>query len=61
MDILILLLLYAQLCLGLGSIFVSAQHLDGSEMLKLADWAQLVVDTRNAMPFAETSLRYVKA
>ena len=43
MDIAILLLLYAQLTLGLGSIFVSAHHLDGSEMLKLADWAQHIV------------------
>ncbi|GGF43439.1 respiratory nitrate reductase subunit gamma [Aliidongia dinghuensis] len=43
MDIAILLLLYAQLTLGLSSIFVSAHHLDGSEMLKLADWAQHIV------------------
>ncbi|MGE0735895.1 MAG: respiratory nitrate reductase subunit gamma [Alphaproteobacteria bacterium] len=43
MDIAILLLLYAQLILGLLSIFVSANHLDGSEMLKLADWAQMIV------------------
>ena len=43
MDIAILLMLYAQLCLGLSSIFVSAQHLDGSEMLKLAGWAQHLV------------------
>jgi len=37
------LLLYAQLCLGLGSILVSAQHLDGHEMLKLSGWAQGIV------------------
>jgi nitrate reductase gamma subunit len=43
MDIVILLLLYAQLILGLSSIFVSAQHLDGGEMLKLAGWAQQLV------------------
>jgi nitrate reductase gamma subunit len=43
MDIAILLLLYAQLILGLSSIFVSAQHLDGSEMLLLAAWAQHLV------------------
>ena len=43
MDIAILLLLYAQLILGLSSIFVSAQHLDGSEMLVLAAWAQHLV------------------
>jgi nitrate reductase gamma subunit len=46
MDIAILLLLYAQLILGLSSIFVSAQHLDGSEMLKLAEWAQRIVILR---------------
>ncbi len=46
MDIAILLLLYAQLILGLSSIFISAQHLDGSEMLKLADWAQRIVTLR---------------
>ena len=28
---------------------------------QLADWAQIVVDTRNAMPFATPSDRYVKA
>lgn len=47
MDIAILLLLYAQLILGLSSIFVSARHLDGSEMLKLADWAQRIVTLRS--------------
>ena len=28
---------------------------------QLVDWAQFVVDTRNAMPFAEGSSRYIKA
>ena len=42
-DIFILLLLYVQLILGLYSITVSAQHLDGSEMLALASWAQGIV------------------
>jgi nitrate reductase gamma subunit len=46
MDIAILLLLYAQLILGLSSIFVSAQHLDGSEMLVLAEWAQRIATFR---------------
>lgn len=46
MDIAILLILYVQLTLGLSSIFVSAQHLDGSEMLLLADWAQHIVTLR---------------
>jgi nitrate reductase gamma subunit len=39
-DIAILLLLYAQLILGLASIFVSLQHLDGKEMVKFMEWAQ---------------------
>jgi len=39
-DIAILLLLYAQLILGLSSIFVSLQHLDGGEMVKFMTWAQ---------------------
>ncbi|MCG7533480.1 respiratory nitrate reductase subunit gamma [Pseudoalteromonas sp. OOF1S-7] len=43
MDIGILLLLYVQLILGLLSIFVSAGHMDGTEMLKLMSWAQNMV------------------
>ena len=43
MDIAILLLLYVQLILGLLSIFVSAGHMDGAEMLKLMSWAQNMV------------------
>jgi len=39
-DIAILLLLYAQLILGLASIYVSLQHLDGKEMVKFMTWAQ---------------------
>ncbi|HVZ02959.1 MAG TPA: respiratory nitrate reductase subunit gamma [Dongiaceae bacterium] len=39
-DIAILLLLYAQLWLGVFTIPVSAQHLDGGEMVKFMTWAQ---------------------
>jgi nitrate reductase gamma subunit len=39
-DIAVLLLLYAQLILGLATIGVSLQHLDGHEMVKFMDWAQ---------------------
>ena len=42
-DIAILLLLYAQLILGLGTIFISAQHLDGAEMVKFMTWAQMIL------------------
>ena len=39
-DIAILLILYAQLILGLITITVSLQHLDGEEMVKFMTWAQ---------------------
>lgn len=42
-DILILSLLVIQCLLGLLSIPFSAQHMDGSEMMKLVGWAQAVV------------------
>lgn len=42
-DILVLLLLYAQLILGLLTIVASSQHLDGSVMLLLGTWAQSIV------------------
>lgn len=42
-DILILWVLLAQLLLGLGTIVASTQHLDGSVMVMLANWAQGVV------------------
>ena len=39
-DIGILVLLLAQLVLGIGTIFVSLEHLDGYEMTKFMAWAQ---------------------
>ncbi len=39
-DVAILLLLYLQLTLGLATIPVSLNHLDGHEMVKFMDWAQ---------------------
>ncbi len=39
-DIAILLMLYAQLVLGLATIPVSLDHLDGDEMVKFMTWAQ---------------------
>lgn len=42
-DIMIMTLLVLQAALGLTTILFSAQHLDGSEMLKLAGWAQSIV------------------
>jgi nitrate reductase gamma subunit len=45
-DIAILLLLYVQLILGMSTIFVSMQHLDGHEMVKFMEWAQRIVTFR---------------
>lgn len=45
-DILILCVLLIQCILGLTTIPFSAQHPDGSEMLKLVGWAQSVVTFR---------------
>jgi len=42
-DTLILLLLLVQLVLGLLTIIASADHLDGSVMIKLGTWAQSIV------------------
>ncbi len=46
MDVIILLMLLAQLLLGLFSITVSLQHMDGVEMVKLMQWAQHIVTFR---------------
>ncbi len=46
MDIFVLVLLLAQLLLGLFSITVSVQHMDGVEMVKLMQWAQHIVTFR---------------
>ena len=43
MDWIVLWLLLAQLSLGLATLPLSAQHLDGSEMVKFMTWAQHVV------------------
>ncbi|MEW6707824.1 MAG: respiratory nitrate reductase subunit gamma [Pseudomonadota bacterium] len=45
-DILLLALLWVQLALGLATIPLSAQHLDGGMMMKLAEWAQRIVTFR---------------
>lgn len=45
-DIAILLVLYVQLLLGLVTLHFSAQHLDGSSMRQLANWAQHIVTFR---------------
>ncbi len=45
-DIVLLWLLWVQLALGLATIPLSAQHLDGSMMMLLAEWAQRIVTFR---------------
>jgi nitrate reductase gamma subunit len=45
-DIALLLLLWLQFALGLATIPLSAQHLDGGMMMALAEWAQRVVTFR---------------
>ena len=45
-DITVLVLLLAQLCLGMFTITVSMNHLDGHEMVKFMEWAQHIVTFR---------------
>jgi len=45
-DIVLLILLWLQFALGLATIPLSAQHLDGGMMLLLAEWAQRIVTFR---------------
>jgi nitrate reductase gamma subunit len=45
-DILLLVLLWLQFALGLATVPLSAQHLDGGMMMRLAEWAQRVVTFR---------------
>lgn len=45
-DIAVLVILLVQLLLGLATIFVSLNHLDGEEMVALMNWAQHIVTLR---------------
>ena len=49
-DIVLLVLLWLQLALGLATIPLSGQHLDGSMMMKLAGWAQTIVTFQPGAP-----------
>ncbi len=49
-DIVLLVLLWLQFALGLATIPLSAQHLDGGMMMKLAEWAQRIVTFRSGAP-----------
>lgn len=46
-DIVLLWLLWIQLTLGLATIPLSAQHMDGSMMMRLAEWGQRIVTFRS--------------
>jgi nitrate reductase gamma subunit len=46
-DIAVLVLLLMQLCLGMLTITVSMDHLDGHEMVKFMNWAQHIVTFRS--------------
>lgn len=45
-DIGILAIIVLQLILGIGTIFISAQHLDGEEMVRFMTWTQKIVTFR---------------
>lgn len=45
-DIMVLIILLVQLCLGLYSITESLKHPDGHEMVKFMEWAQHIVTLR---------------
>lgn len=45
-DLAILVILWLQLALGLATVPLSGQHLDGSMMLKLAEWVQRIATFR---------------
>jgi len=49
-DIVLLVLLWLQLALGLATIPLSGQHLDGSMMMRLAAWAQHIVTFQTGAP-----------
>lgn len=51
MDTFVLLLLYVQLVLGMLTIVVSYDHLDGSVMIVLSDWAQHVLTFRGGAEY----------
>ena len=49
-DILLLVLLWLQFAIGLATIPVSAQHMDGSLMMQLGEWAQHIATFRTGAP-----------
>ena len=61
-DIVLLWLIWAQLVLGLITIPLSAQYLDGSVMMRLAEWGQRIVTFRSgAVALLEGTSFFFKA
>ncbi|WP_033853137.1 respiratory nitrate reductase subunit gamma, partial [Yersinia wautersii] len=58
-DIVILVLLLVQVSLGLLSIPFSAQHMEGSEMMKLVGWAQSIATFRTGASAYLTDVAWV--
>ena len=58
-DLVVLVLIFAQLVLGMVSIRVSAGHLDGSVMLVLSEWAQRIVTFRAGAADAIVGVHWV--
>jgi nitrate reductase gamma subunit len=58
-DIVLLILLWLQFALGLGTIPLSAHHLDGSVMMVLAEWAQRIVTFRGGAAELMLSMDWV--
>jgi nitrate reductase gamma subunit len=58
-DLTVLVLLLAQLCLGLFTITVSLHHLDGHEMVKFMSWAQHVITFRGGADLFLTDVALV--
>lgn len=59
MDIALLFILMIQLLLGLYSIPQSAQHLDGSSMIAVANWAQYIATFRTGAASFITDVHWV--
>jgi len=59
MDVLILVVLWVQLVLGLGTLPLSAQHSDGSVMLVLSEWVQRIVTFRAGAADLVTGVSWV--
>jgi len=58
-DIVLLVLLWLQLALGLATLPLSAQHLDGTMMMKLAGWAQTIVSFQTGAPELLTEASWI--